>query len=465
MESVLENNAAQSAVPSSTEPLPDLVAQHLAKLQDIATKCDRENQLELIACTPVTLQEEGNLICAYCWEQDKCDGFERDYAPDEIFDTPAAAQTKLNQVQAEENRDHANVFDFCSELKLLAEQDRAKLAKFINKYHSKRVIAQFDYGVNVHCPSCKGKGIQKCPDCKGAGVIKCPNCNGRGKVTKTRTENYTKRTYSKAQHKTLSRDISRQVKYQVDCDKCRGSGKIKCNTCHGEGLVKCRSCSGSGLLKQSVVLKLNASLKFGLGQSSAVGYDFAKLQQVLNNAGLKKVRDLAQLKLDFDASHFDQEQCLIPYNMSADLLLIEYRCSGQNFVDVLMAGDGTVVQAAPFVDAVFASYVALLEEAAARKFANVTTQIDKLKSSDLIGACLQAKLNHSADESSAILKKGTEDHISSDLRKKINSLFQDWQELDERRMRLKRNLKIGAGALLVIAAAGAFAWLKLSGQL
>ena len=32
-------------------------------------------------------------------------------------------------------------------------------------------------------------------------------------------------------------------------------------------------------------------------------------------------------------------------------------------------------------------------------------------------------------------------------------------------MRLKRNLKIGAGALLVIVAAGAFAWLKLSGQL
>ena len=465
MESALENSADQSAAPSSTEPLPNLVAQHLAKLQEIATKCDRENKLELIACTPVTLQEEGSLICAYCFEQDKCDGFERDYAPDEIFDTPAEAQAQLKKDQAEENREHAKVFDFCKELEELAEQDRAKLVKFINKYASRRVIAQFDYGVNVHCPSCKGKGIQKCPDCKGSGVIKCPNCNGRGKVTKTRTENYTKRTYSKAQHKNLSRDFSRQVKYQVDCDKCHGSGKIKCGTCHGEGLVKCRSCAGSGLVKQSVVLKLKASLKFGVGQSSAVGYDFAQLQKVLNNAGLKKVRDRAQLKLNFDEGHFDQDQYQIPYSKSADLWLMEYRCSGQTFVDVLMADDGAVVQAAPFVDAVFAPYVALLEEAAARNFANVSTLIDKFKSSDLIGACLQAKLNHSADESSAILKNGTEAHISSDLRKKINSLFQDWQELDERRMRLKRNLKIGAAALLVIVAAGAFAWLKLSGRL
>lgn len=216
----------------------------------------------------------------------------------------------------------------------------------------------------------------------------------------------------------------------------------------------------------SLLLHLReASLKFGVGQSSAVGYDFAQLQKVLNNAGLKKVRDRAQLKLNFDEGHFDQDQYQIPYSKSADLWLMEYRCSGQTFVDVLMADDGAVVQAAPFVDAVFAPYVALLEEAAARKFANVSTLIDKFKSSDLIGACLQAKLNHSADESSAILKNGTEAHISSDLRKKINSLFQDWQELDERRMRLKRNLKIGAAALLVIVAAGAFAWLKLSGRL
>ena len=465
MSSASKNNADQSAAPSSTKSLPNLVAQHLAKLQDIATNCGCEAPLELIACTPVTLQEEGNLICAYSWEQEQCDGFERDYAPDEIFDTPAAALAKLKKDKAEENRNHANLFYFCDELEELAGQDRAKLAKYINKFKSNREIAQFDYGVNVRCPSCKGKGLQKCPDCKGSGVIKCPNCNGRGKVTKTRTENHTKRTYSKAQHKVLSRDFSRQVKYQVECEKCHGSGKIRCNTCHGDGLVTCRSCSGSGSVKQSVVLKLKASLRFDSGHSSAVGYDFAELQKVLHKAGLNKVRDLAQLKLNYDEGQFDQDQYTIPYNKCADVWLVEYHCSGKKFVDVLMAEDGTVVQAAPFADEVFAPYVTLLEEAAARKFADVTALMDKLKSNNLIGACLQAKLNHSASEASSILKKGTEDHIGSDLRKKINSLFKDWQEHDERRMRLSRKLKIGAAVLVVIAAASAFAWLKLSGML
>lgn len=470
MESALENSAAQSAAPSSTEPLPNLVAQHLAKLQDIATKCDRENKLELIAYTPVTLQEEGNLICAYCWEQDKCKGFEWDFAPNEIFDSTADAQAKLIKVQAEEEQTHANVLSFCAKLKALSEQNSTKFAQDFENYEIDLSIAKFGYGTRVRCPSCKGKGIQKCPACKGTGLIKCPDCNGRGKITKTRTETYTKQTYSKAQHKTLSRDFSRQVKYQVDCDKCQGSGKIKCKICHGDGLVKCRSCSGDGLVEQSILLNLNAELSFDASHLLAEGYDVNELQKLLTFGALSKVLKHAPLNLNGEWQS-GQDQYQIPYSKSADLWLLEYRCLGQKFVDILMA-DGTVVQPASFVDKMFAPYAALLEEAAASEFADVTALIEKLRSSDLLSSCLQAKLKHHADKSYSILKKGTDEHLSDDLRKKIGRMFKDWQAQDElrqeqyeRQMRFRRNLKIGAAALLVIAAAGAFAWLKLSGQL
>ncbi len=61
------------------------------------------------------------------------------------------------------------------------------------------------------CPTCKGKA-------QAGGAHTCPECNGTGQVTQ----------------------MHGQMKFNVQCKMCGGSGKVEndCPTCHGEGRVR-----------------------------------------------------------------------------------------------------------------------------------------------------------------------------------------------------------------------------------
>jgi molecular chaperone DnaJ len=64
--------------------------------------------------------------------------------------------------------------------------------------------------------------LEVCPTCKGqaatGGPMACPECNGTGQVTQ----------------------MHGQMKFNVQCKMCGGTGKIQntCATCHGEGTVR-----------------------------------------------------------------------------------------------------------------------------------------------------------------------------------------------------------------------------------
>ena len=99
----------------------------------------------------------------------------------------------------------------------------------------------------VYCEKCGGKGSKKCDrcnnsrliiceDCKGKGV-NCDNCRGSGKIT---IELEVRKVDKRGNEKKIAGE-----KRTHQCSICFGSGRIICKKCGGTGKTVCYECKGN----------------------------------------------------------------------------------------------------------------------------------------------------------------------------------------------------------------------------
>jgi hypothetical protein len=124
----------------------------------------------------------------------------------------------------------------------------------------------------VDCVKCTASGKITCERCEGSGRVGCKDCNGRGKQQRTRMEMreekcgncglnavvgllamFDDNPYTRARRcgtcggrGTVRKKV--QVPYDVNCKRCRASGKVSCGRCKTTGKITCDKCKGKTLV-------------------------------------------------------------------------------------------------------------------------------------------------------------------------------------------------------------------------
>lgn len=124
----------------------------------------------------------------------------------------------------------------------------------------------------VGCETCAASGKITCDRCKGSGRVECKDCSGRGKQRRTRMEMREEKCsmcglnavvgilallddnpYTRARRcgncggrGTVRKKV--EVPFEVDCKRCRASGKLSCGRCKLTGKIRCDQCKGKTLV-------------------------------------------------------------------------------------------------------------------------------------------------------------------------------------------------------------------------
>lgn len=124
----------------------------------------------------------------------------------------------------------------------------------------------------VDCEKCAASGKITCERCEGSGRVGCKDCNGRGKQQRTRMEMrdekcgmcglnavvgvlamFDDNPYTRARRcgtcggrGTVRKKV--EVPYDVNCKRCRATGKLSCGRCKTTGQIRCDECRGKTLV-------------------------------------------------------------------------------------------------------------------------------------------------------------------------------------------------------------------------
>ena len=201
---------------------------------------------------------------------------------------------------------------------------------------------------NLQCQRCHGKGSELCPRCNGQGNEVCTQCNGTQYIYNGNSK--------------------------VQCLRCNGTGKTGCRLCNERRKIQCTICKGKGLLQCKNCGGQGWNSHIMMAETHLIGlFDFDR-----TGMNTKLVTTIEQLSKDLAkyAPHsiFPQpavnDTTTIKMEYAVQLIHadVEFAFGEKHTAHIFMVGpNGTITDAASFIDALIKPAMLELREAAEKR--------------------------------------------------------------------------------------------------
>lgn len=201
---------------------------------------------------------------------------------------------------------------------------------------------------NLQCQRCHGKGNELCPRCNGQGQEVCTQCSGSQYIYNGSTK--------------------------VQCLRCNGTGKtgcrlcnerrkIQCTICKGRGSTQCMSCGGQGWNSHIMMVEKNL---IGMFDFDRAGMS-TKLATTIEELG-KDLAKYAPHSIYPQPAVNDTTIITIEYAVRLMHADVEFAFGEKHTAHIFMVGpNGTITDAASFIDAIIRPGMHELKEAAEKR--------------------------------------------------------------------------------------------------
>lgn len=191
----------------------------------------------------------------------------------------------------------------------------------------------------------------QCERCRGKGRVDCPSCRGSGHENCHRCHGSGSTTETRVVTETLwGKQQSRTETYQQSCYACGGSGDVNCGKCNGSGKIKCGECGGHGFFTDitSVIVQAEPQIKITVQSELLQGMLFDYLVKL-------PVSSAAQY-LDFTLSdHHDtaNDTWRTSYEVHTTIVELDIKLRTKNYTAAAIGDKALAFIKPPIFDDVF----------------------------------------------------------------------------------------------------------------